>query len=78
MCIMKKLNRKTVYGLLLITGLLGFILHIFVFEKPDGNIGMILCMIEAGMITSSTVRLCQLSKEFRDGFKKFIKVVFRF
>lgn len=75
---MRKLNKKTVYGLLLVISLLGFILQIFIFEKPDGNFGMILCMIETGLITSSTVRLCQLSKEFRDGFQKFIKVVFRF
>lgn len=74
---MKKFNSKTVYGLLLVISLLGFILHIFMFEKPDGNIGMILCMIETGLVTGSVVRLCQLSKEFRDGFKKFIETVFR-
>lgn len=75
---MKKFNSKTVYGLLLVASLLGFILHIFVFEKPDGNIGLFLCMIETGLMTGSIVKLCQLSKEFRDGFKKFINVIFRF
>lgn len=73
-----KLDKKRIYALLLIIGLIGFILQIFVFEKPDGNIGMILCMIEVTFITSSTIRLCQLSKDFKDEFFKFLKVIFRF
>ena len=73
-----RLDKKVMYTFLMIMGLISFILHIFVLEKPDGNIGMILCMIEVGLITSSTVRLYQLSKEFREGLKKFIDIIFRF
>ncbi len=69
---------KIIYSIFFVLGLCGFILQIFVFEKPDGNIGFILCLIEVGCISGSTVRLCQLSKDFKDGFLKFLKIVFRF
>ena len=75
---MTKRNSKVVYGLLLTIGLLGFILQIFIFEKPDGNFGMVLCMIESALIVSSTVRLYQLSKGFRGWLSEFIKIIFRF
>ena len=66
------------YTFLMIMGLVGFVLQIFVFEKPDGNFGMILCMIEVALISGSGVRLCQVNKEFRNGLIKFIKILFRF
>ena len=75
---MSERKLKTIYGILLIIGLLSFVLHIFVFESPDGNLGLTLCLIEVVTITCSTTRLCQLSKDFRESFVKFLKLIFRF
>lgn len=75
---MSESRLKIFYGILLIIGLLGFILHIFVFESPDGNLGLTLCLIEVTFIISSTIRLCQLSKDFKKSFLDFLKIIFRF
>lgn len=75
---MKENHEKILCSILFILGLTGFIMQVFVFERPDGNLGFILCMIEVACISGSVTRLCQLSKEFKKGLFKFLKIVFRF
>lgn len=74
---MSKKNQKIIfYGILLSICLTVFILQIFIFESPDGNFGLFLCMTCTGLITYSTVRLYQLSESFQSLLKTVIDVMF--
>lgn len=75
---MNERNVKILCLVLLIIGLAGFILQVFIFEKPDGNLGFILGMIEVACISGGVTKLCQLSKEFKKGLFEFLKIIFRF
>lgn len=72
---MSKKTKIILYGILLSICLTVFILQIFIFESPDGNLGLLLCMTCAGFITYSTVRLYQLSKSFQSLLKTVIDVM---
>lgn len=72
---MSKKTKIILYGILLSICLTVFILQIFIFESPDGNLGLLLCMTCTGCITYSTVRLYQLSKSFQSCLKTVIDVM---
>ncbi len=60
-------NKNKIRGLflLLILSLTIFILQVFIFQKPDGNIGLLLCITCALGIIISIIKLYQLSSTFK-------------
>lgn len=75
---MNEHNQKIICGILFILGVIGFILQIFVLEWPDGNLGLFCCLMEVACIIGGAIRLCQLSKDFKVGFFRFLGIFFRF
>ena len=69
----KKLLR---YTAMLLVGLVAFVLEIFVFQKPDGILGLLICITSIFMILGSIVKLCRLSPKFEDGFLKALDIFF--
>ena len=60
---MKRKNKLILYVLLLIFRLLVFVPGI-IFQKPDGIVGLIVCIFSVCLIIGSIVRLCMLSENF--------------
>ena len=54
----------------------GFILHIFLFEKPDGFLGLLLCIFNTCMIIGSIIRLYQLSECFKNNLANILDLLF--
>lgn len=54
------------WSVLLIIGLLTFILQIFVFQKPDGMVGYLICITSVFLILGSIIRLCFLRPKLVD------------
>lgn len=61
---MKRKNSIILYSLLLFLGLVVFISEIFLFQKPDGILGLIICIISVYLILGSIIKLCRLSERF--------------
>ncbi|MGM9941513.1 MAG: hypothetical protein ACI32N_05925 [Bulleidia sp.] len=72
---MPKKKKQLLYAVTLTAGLISFILQIFVFQKPDGTIGFILCDVSILMILISIIRLCAFSHAFRNGFLTFLDAI---
>lgn len=72
---MSKQKRIIFYGTLLVLGLLTFILEIFVFQKPDGILGLIICCISVLFILVSILKLCLLSPRFADSLLATLDIV---
>lgn len=72
---MNRKRKQLVYAVILITGLISFILQIFIFQKPDGLIGFILCEASVMMILISIVRLCSFSRLFRKGLLTILDAI---
>lgn len=72
---MKRNKKAFLYGLLLLISLAVFILEIFVFQKPDGILGLIICIASILTIFGSLVKLCKLSPIFEDSFLKFLDLL---
>lgn len=64
----KKRNKLIIYAILLAVGLLVFILEVFVFQKPDGILGAIICIGSIYLTLGSVIKLCKLSPTFKDAF----------
>lgn len=73
---MKKENQIILCMILLIMGLLGFILQIFVFETPDGVYGFLLCLLNIYLIIGSIMKLCKLSKKFKNTLLDVLDLLF--
>lgn len=71
---MTKRGRLLLYGSMLTVGLIAFILEIFVFQKPDGVIGLLICIASILMIFTSTVKLCRMSEKFKNGFFEVLDI----
>jgi hypothetical protein len=70
-------NKKLIlYGTILLVGLLVFILEIFVFQKPDGILGLVICIASILMIFGSIIKLCILSPKFEDSFLTVLDIFF--
>lgn len=72
---MEKKNKIIRYSVLLVIGLLSFILEIFVFQKPDGVLGFIICIVSIYLILASTIKLCRLSSKFENGLIMLLDAV---
>lgn len=64
--IMKRKTQITLCIVLLIIGVLILNLQVFVFETPDGILGFILFLFSVYLIIGSIIKLCKLSKRFKD------------
>ena len=73
---MSKRNKLLLYGALLVTGLTAFILEVFAFQKPDGILGFLICLVSILLTFGSIVKLCRLSPKFEDGFLKTLDILF--
>lgn len=70
-------NKKLIlYGTMLLTGLLVFILEIFIFQKPDGILGLVICIASVLMILGSIIKLCILSPKFENSFLMVLDIFF--
>lgn len=65
---MTKKRKLIIYGILLFVGLLSFILQIFMYQKPNGILGFVICTISVLMILVSILKLCILSSKFQNSF----------
>ena len=68
---LSKMSRKQkllFYGVALAVGLAVFILEVFVFRKPDGFLGLLICIASLFAIFVSIIKLCILSEKFKNGF----------
>jgi len=66
-------NKKVIlYISLLLIGLAVFVLEIFVFQKPDGILGLVICIASILVILGSLVKLCKASPKFKDRLLKFL------
>jgi len=57
-------KKKIIYSAMLLIGLAVFILEVFVFQKPDGVLGFIICLTSIYMIGIGIFKLCKLSEKF--------------
>lgn len=73
---MKRKNKIILYVLLLILGLVVFISEIFIFQKPDGIAGLIICIISIYLFLGSIVKLCKLSEKLTDTFLNALDLLF--
>lgn len=73
---MDRSKKLLLYTVMLLIGLAAFVLEIFVFQKPDGILGLIICITSILMIIGSIVKLCRLSPKFEDGFIKVLDIFF--
>ena len=69
---MQNKNKFILYIILLGIGLLIFISEIFIFQKPDGVLGFIICIFSIYLILGSIIKLCKLSKKFSNKLSKAI------
>jgi len=69
-------SKKILYSALLIMSLLTFVLQIFIFEAPDGILGFMICLICIYLMVGSLVKLCKLSKAFKDYFIGVLDLLF--
>lgn len=53
-----------VYGMLFVLGLLVFIFEVFIFQKPDGVIGLLICLSSIYLMLGSAYKLCKLNQSF--------------
>jgi len=73
---MDRSKKLLLYTVMLLIGLAAFVLEIFVFQKPDGILGLIICITSILMIIGSIVKLCRLSPKFEDSFIKVLDIFF--
>lgn len=70
-------NKKLIlYGAMLLVGLLVFILEIFVFQKPDGILGLLICIASVLMVLGSIIKLCIMSPKFENSFLTALDIFF--
>jgi len=73
---MKKSNKILLYSILLILGLTVFVSEVFIFQKPDGIAGLILCITSILLILGSTVKLCKISEKFANALPDVLDLLF--
>jgi len=73
---MSKRKKLILYGAILTAGLLAFILEIFVFQKPDGILGLGICLVSIFMILGSIIKLCKLSPKFENSMWTALDILF--
>lgn len=73
---MKEKNKIILYMILLIFGLLVFISQIFILQKPDGTLGLIICIISVELILGSLIKLYRLSPKFKNAILALVDILF--
>lgn len=73
---MARSKKLLLYIGLLLVGLIVFVLEIFVFQKPDGVLGLIICIASILLILGSIVKLCRLSPKFENSFLALLDIFF--
>lgn len=73
---MNRNKKLTLYGTILLVGVLVFILEIFVFQKPDGILGLLICIASVLMILGSIIKLCIMSPKFENSFLTVLDIFF--
>lgn len=73
---MSKTNKIILYSVLLLIGLLTFILEIFIFQKPDGLLGLIICISSIYITLGSIIKLCKLSDRLKNTILQSIDILF--
>ena len=74
--IMKRKNKLILYSFLLILGLSLFVSEVFIFQKPDGIVGLMICIVSIYLILGSAVKLCKLSEKFTNALLNFLDLLF--
>ncbi len=69
-------NKIWLYGVLFLISLTSFVLQIFVFQKPNGVIGFLLCMLSIYLILASIIKMCRTSERFKNAFFDFLEIIF--
>lgn len=73
---MTKRNKLILYSILLLVGIISFVLELFVFQKPDGTLGLIICILSIYLILGSIIKLCKLSPKFENTFLSILDILF--
>lgn len=73
---MKRKTKIGLYLLLISIGLTIFILQLFVFEAPDGILGFLLCLTSIYLIFGGVIKVCQLSKLFKNSLIDSLNLLF--
>ena len=63
----QSMKKRIALGLLgLICGVAILVLELFVFQKPDGILGMWICFVGIYLFLANTIRLCMINGHFAD------------
>lgn len=73
---MKRKNKIILYSVLLFFSLTVFITEVFIIQKPDGILGLSICLISIYLIVGSLIKLCKLSKKFSNAFLDLLDLLF--
>ena len=73
---MSRKGKIILYSALLLVGLITFILCIFVFQKPDGIFGLIICIASIYAMLGGIIKLCILSPKFSNSFLNALDLLF--
>ncbi len=72
----KKTFKFRLYLFLLVLSIVTFTLCVFVFQKPDGAPGLIICILSIYMAIGSIIKLCRMSEMFENAFWNFLDLIF--
>ena len=73
---MERKNKLILYSFLLILGLIVFVSEVFIFQKPDGILGLIVCITCIYLIVGSIIKLCKLSEKFANTLPDILDLLF--
>ena len=73
---MTKTKKLMLYGAIFVSGLLGFILQMFVFSAPNGPLGLLLCLLEIFAIFGGAVKLSLLCERMKCSFLSALDILF--
>ena len=73
---MDRSKKLLLYTAMLLVGLAAFVLELFVFQKPDGILGLIICIASVLMVLGSIIKLCMLSPKFEESFLTALDIFF--
>lgn len=72
---MKKEDKMTLYGAILVLELSMF-LSMMIFEKPDGKLGLMICVVSIYFMLGGLIKLSKMSKRFANSFLQFLDLLF--
>ncbi|MBR6676129.1 MAG: hypothetical protein IKL24_02225 [Clostridia bacterium] len=73
---MSKKRKRVLYFAILLVGITVFALEIFVFQKPDGVPGLIICLACIFAVLGSIIKLCIISPKFENSFLSALDIFF--